>query len=188
MVGRGRARHRQPQLVVHQQVAVRYGHRERGARPDHLGQVAPPHRPAGGPHLGHHDVGRQREVEQVRERVGPPARHELAWRQHRGQPGRVEHHRDVDVGDGSVDGADPLRRVEVGRVHPAGDHGVGQRRVRGRDQGGAGVASGVGEPRQQVARVVGVGDGEVGAHARGGEERVVDRGGVDRGGSIGAGS
>ncbi len=104
---------------------------------------------------------------------GSPPDHHLA----RGQDGRelgcVEDDGVRGVGHGAVEGADPVRRVEVGGIDPAVDDRGGERGVSGGDERGVGAAVRVGEAGEQVRGVAGVGDGQLGAHPGGGEHGVV---------------
>ena len=114
-----------------------------------------------------------RQVEQVGQRLRVAADHHLA----RGQDGRelgcVEDDGVRGVGHGAVEGADPVRGVEVGGIDPAVDDRVGERGVSGGDERGVGAAVRVGEAGEQVRGVAGVGDGQLGAHPGGDEHGVV---------------
>ena len=151
-------------------------------RPRAAGRPAPPRpasdqstaRPASCTVADDH-LGGQRQVQQLGQRDRVAAADQLGRGQHRGRPRRVQDHGVVDARPPTPSRA----RTRSGgsrssASHPAGGHGVGQRRVRGDDQRRVGPPLRVGQPGQQVGRRPGVGHGEVGAHPDRGQERLVD--------------
>ena len=120
---------------------------------DDLGQRAPRHGPPGAGDLAVDDLGGGRQVEQVGERPRVAADDDLARREDGDELRGVEDHGVGDVGDGPVQRADPVRRVEIRGVDPALDDGGGERGVGVGDQGGVRAPVGVGEAGEQVRGV-----------------------------------
>ena len=70
----------------------------------------------------------------------PPTTTSPAGRTAASSRGVEDRRRPSTSADGAVEGADPLRRVEVGGIDPAVDDRVGERGVRGGDERGVGAA------------------------------------------------